>query len=50
MRHHHSAGRSIGVFLLVLIFGPYLAALAAVLAVIWLVIMLIALPFSTPRR
>lgn len=37
-------------FLLVLIVGPYIAAALALLAVLWLVVMLIALPFSIAGR
>lgn len=47
MRHHRI--HPIAAFLLALIFGPYVLAVGAILAVIWLVTALIVLPFG-PRR
>ena len=40
----------IAVFLLLLIFGPYIAAALALIAVLWLAVLLVSLPFSLARR
>jgi len=50
MRHHRI--HPVAAFLLVLVFGPYLLAVGAILAAVWAVIMIVALlllPFQARR-
>lgn len=44
MKHH-----PVLAFLLILVFGPYIAALIAIVAVLWLLAMAVALPFTARR-